>query len=233
MNAGDINLSELIGLITAFLLTLSIFSYIFGDNVIFRISINIFIGVSAGLVITAVLLNVLWPKLLVPMIEKPINENILLIFPIIMGLLTFSFTVPRFSALGSLPLAFLVGVGAATIIGGAVLGTIVPLVGITIDLFDPEVILAPSQNFGSTWINSLLVLIGLVTTLMSFQFTNQPHTDNRPGFKFKTIQSIGRGFIAIAFGVIFFGVMIASQTALVERVNFLKAFIRYFLVPGG
>jgi hypothetical protein len=233
MNAVGFDLSELIGLIAAFLLTLSILSYILGDNFVFRTSVSIFIGVSAGLVVMAGFQNILWPRLFIPLMRNPAEATWFLFVPMLFGIFLFSFLVPQISAVGSLSLAFLVGIGAATVIGGAVYGTIIPLVGISLESFDQNVLLASSQNTETAWINSLLVLFGLITVLLSFQFSSLSRAEKKVGSIRNLVFLVGRFFIAVALGVIFFGVLIASQTALVERVNFLSDFIQYFLSPGG
>ena len=46
-----LGLADVIGAFVGFVLTLLVFSYIFGDNVLFRIAMHIFIGVAAGYVV--------------------------------------------------------------------------------------------------------------------------------------------------------------------------------------
>ena len=192
MNAVGFDLSELVGLIAAFLLTLSILSYILGDNFVFRTSVSIFIGVSAGLVVMAGFQNILLPRLFMPLMRNPAEATWFLIVPMLFGIFLFSFLVPQISAVGSLSLAFLVGIGAATVIGGAVYGTIIPLVGISLESFDQNVLLASSQNTETAWINSLLVLFGLITALLSFQFSNLWRAEKKVGSIRNLIFLVGR-----------------------------------------
>lgn len=233
MNSGAVGFSEIIGLITAFLLTLAIFSYVIGDNMVFRIASSIFVGASAGMVVSGIAANVLWPRLFKPLMDAPVDQKLVLLIPLILGALTFGFLWPKTHAPGAIPLAFLAGIGAATIIGGAVLGTIFPLIGSTLDGFDPKSQVGFGWSTAWSWTNNLLVLIGLITALWSFQFTNllslNPVQKLRMGF----LQTLGRCFIAIALAVIFFGVLIASQAAVVERAQFLKEFVHFLITPGG
>ena len=50
-----------IGAFLGFVLTLLIFSYLIGDNPLFRITVHIFIGVSAGFAAVIALENVILP----------------------------------------------------------------------------------------------------------------------------------------------------------------------------
>ena len=54
----------------AFLLTLFIFSYLIGDNPLFRIAVYIFVGVSAGYVAAVACRQVLWPDLFFPLFTR-------------------------------------------------------------------------------------------------------------------------------------------------------------------
>ena len=58
---------ELISGAIGFLLTLLIFSYLIGDNPLFRSAVYIFIGVSSGYAAVVVWHNVLLPKLFQPL----------------------------------------------------------------------------------------------------------------------------------------------------------------------
>ena len=50
----------------AFIFTLMIFSYLLGDNPLYRIAAYFFVGVSAGYIASAAFWQVLWPRLLLP-----------------------------------------------------------------------------------------------------------------------------------------------------------------------
>ena len=58
---------ELISALIGLILTLMVFSYLIGDNPLFRIAVYLFIGVASGYAATIVWHNVLVPKLFQPL----------------------------------------------------------------------------------------------------------------------------------------------------------------------
>ena len=53
---------ELIGVWCVVLLTLSIFSYLYGDNPFYKAAEHIFVGVSAGYIFTITFWDTIWPN---------------------------------------------------------------------------------------------------------------------------------------------------------------------------
>ena len=116
---------EAIGLIIAFVLTLMIFSYIFGDNLLFKLATHIFVGVALGYALIIVWHEVFWPGLT--------SGNLLSVLPALLLCFLLIFKVRPIqgkvgNVLGNIPLAFVLGVGAALAIGGALFGTLLPQV---------------------------------------------------------------------------------------------------------
>ena len=205
-------MSELISGAIAFLLTIFVLSYLIGDNFLFRASIYIFIGVSAGYVAAVVGHQVIAPQLIKPIFMGSTNEKIITFFPFFLSLLLLAKAVPAFSKIGTPSVALMVGVGAAVAIGGAVTGTLFPQSLAAINIFDFE---------------GILMLLGTITTLLYFQFRAKRGDDGktRRNFIVRIFASIGKVFIAITFGVLFAGVFSAALTALIERLDFLSTFI--------
>ncbi|MBN2550324.1 MAG: hypothetical protein JXB15_14265 [Anaerolineales bacterium] len=221
---------ELAGALLGFLLTLSVFSYLLGDNFLFRLAIHIFIGVSAGFAAVVVWYNVIWPQLIAPMISGSQPDRLLLLVPLILSLLLLAKASPRLSALGTPALAYLVGVGAAVAVGGALFGTIFPQVSASINQFDMEAARQSSAGTGLFLVNGILSLVGTLATLVYFQFGSRPAQGrSQPGPSWlESIALIGRGFIAITFGTLFAGAIAAAMVALIERWDFMIKFILSF-----
>ena len=213
--------ADLIGAVVGFLLTLMVLSYVIKDNALFRLAIHIFIGVSAGYATVLVIYNVVWHQLLVPLILSPLEKFYLVVPPILLGIWLFAKASPKLSRLGSPVVAFLVGVGAATAITGAVAGTLFPQMGATINLFD-----LGATGLGGTkllgWVvNALFILVGTITALAYFHFGVRSRGDQpaqRPLW-IEILAQIGQVFIAVAFGALFAGAYAAALAALVERVS--------------
>jgi hypothetical protein len=217
-----VNVVDLVTGGISFLLTLVVLSYLIGDNPAFRVAIYIFIGVSAGYAAAVAWHQVLYPRLIVPMLSGSFAERLLMVVPLVLGLLLLTKLSPRTARLGTPPMAFLVGVGAAVAIGGAVMGTLFPQTRASMNAFD-------LTGAGQYWLERLsegaVMLVGTVTTLVYFHYGAKatPSGPQRPKLV-SLLGWVGQVFIAVTFGVLFAGVFVAAMTALIERLNFLITF---------
>jgi len=217
----------------SFLFTLLILSYVFGDNPLFKIGTYIFVGVSAGYIAAVAWWQVLWPRLLHPLIFSsiPLKEKGLLLVPLLGALLIFMKISPRLSGMGRIVMAFLVGVGAAVTIAGALTGTLMPQVLGTINAFDMTSVRGKDVSFLIEAVtNGAIILAGTVFSLSYFHFGARPKADGsrRLGL-IELFAWVGRVFIGITLGAIFAGVYAAALTALIERLSSLINFIGNFL----
>ena len=149
MPAFSANITNLITGGISFLLTLMVLSYLIGDNPVFRVAVYIFIGVSAGYVAVVAWHQVLYPRLIVPLLAGSMADRLLALIPLVLGLLFLFKLSPRTARLGNPSMAFLVGVGAAVAIGGAVLGTLFPQTRASMNA------LQPVQHAGQYWLEQL------------------------------------------------------------------------------
>lgn len=210
--------------LVASILTLFVLSYLIGDQVLFRVAIYIFVGASAGYVASVAWHQVLSPQLVRPLLYGDANERLLTLFPTLLVLLLLFKAIPVTSRVGTPSVAFMVGVGAAVAIGGAVTGTIIPQVMATINTFDLD---AASDVFPWQLLEAIVMLIGTVSTLIYFQFTAKRGDDGtyKRNPIVRGVAWVGGVFIAITFGVLFAGIYSAALTALIERISFLINFI--------
>ncbi len=214
MSAIDLSILDLIGALLGFLLTVFIFSYIVGDNVLFRIATHLFVGVAAGYVAIVVIQNIILPQMIWPFFSDNRNEKIFAILFLILGALMLTKISPRLNKLGNPAIAYLVGVGAATAIGGAVVGTIFPQTSASINVF------VENDIFDAFWI-----LVGTLTTLLYFHFgirrkNSEDDVPQRPAW-LDMIGNVGQFFIAVTFGALFSGVYLAAIMALIERASYI------------
>ena len=219
---------EIISALVGLILTLMIFSYLIGDNPLFRIAVYLFIGVSSGYAATVVWHYVLVPKLFEPL-RDPAQLRVLLI-PLLLSFSLFAKLTPRISWIGNFAMAVLVGVGAAAALGGALLGTLIPQVQASMDAFDVRAAGGVSNAF-LMLIEGIVMLVGTVFTLASFHFSAQRAADGTPKRNrlFEGIAWIGRIFIAVTFGVLFAGVYMAALTAMIERLSSIINSIRQLI----
>jgi hypothetical protein len=218
---------ELISAFVGLILTLLVFSYLIGDNPLFRFAIYLFIGVSSGYAATAVWHNVLMPRLFSRLGD--LNQLILLIVPLVLGISLLAKLSPRIAWLGNFAMAVLVGVGAATAVGGALIGTLLPQAEAAMNMFSPT---APGGgNFFARLFQGGVMLIGTVLTLASFHFTMGRAADGavRRNRILDGVAWAGRLFMAITLGALFAGVYMAALTAMIERLSALVNFTRQLI----
>lgn len=215
------NLDQL-GILVGAILTVLIFSYLLGDNFLYRLATHILIGAAAAYVTVTVLADVLWARIVMPIITLRAAADptaAMVIAAVTAGLGAFFGILlllklwPRLAFVGNIPIGYLVGVGAAVALGGAVFGTLGPQVVATAappgGLFSGATA-NPSLNF----ILNVIVLFVTLTTLLSFGFNRAARGGVMSG-----INSLGRFFLAIALGATFALVYVASVTLMVDRVQ--------------
>ncbi|MEE8357339.1 MAG: hypothetical protein V3R33_08540 [Anaerolineales bacterium] len=218
-------LVDFIGVGLGFILTILIFSYPLGDNPFFRLAIHIFIGVSAAYVAIVTINNVLIPRLILPLINGSGGDRLLSLLLLIPSLFLLTKVTPLRKA-GNWSVAILVGIGAATAIGGAVTGTLFPQILGTINSLDSSANSISTNRWGQV-INGFIIILGTITTLLYFHFGTQ----EKPGqpierpLIIERISKIGKVFLAITFGALYAGVYLSALAALVERLTFVWEFL--------
>jgi len=218
----------------SFLFTLFILSYVLGDNPLFRIGTYIFVGTSAGYIAAVAWWQVLWPKLIQPLISPsvPMTDKGLLLVPLFGSLLILMKISPRLTGMGRIVMAFLVGVGAATTVAGALAGTLLPQIFGTINAFDMSSVQGKDASyFIEAVVNAAVILAGTVFALSYFHFGARPKADGtmrRMGL-IELSAWFGKIFIGITLGAVFAGVYAAALTAMIERLSSLINFIGKFL----
>lgn len=214
MSAMNMGTMDLIGALLGLVLTIFIFSYIWGDNVLFRIATHLFVGIAAGYVAIIVIQNIILPQMIFPFFDGTRDEKIFAILFLILGVLMLTKISPRLNKLGNPAIAYLVGVGAAAAIGGALVGTIFPQALSSMDVF-----------FENNIFNAIVILAGTLTTLLYFHFgvrrkSSDEEETQRPVWLENT-GKVGQFFIAVTFGALFSGVYLAAITALIERASYI------------
>jgi hypothetical protein len=223
-----INVTEMISAAIGLVLTLMVFSYLIGDNVLFRIAIYLFIGVASGYAAAVVIQNVLIPRLFEPLGDP--KQLLLTIVPLVLSVSLLAKLSPRISWLGSFAMALLVGVGAATAIGGAVVGTLVPQVQVAGDALNFR---TAGSSSGALFqvIEGGVMMVGTILTLAYFQFGAKRAADGsvKRNPILELLAWLGRIFIAVTFGVLFAGVYMSALTAMIERLSSMINFVKSLL----
>ncbi len=216
--------ADLIWTIVGFVLTLLVLSYVLGDNPLFKLVTYLFVGISSGAVAVIAIYQVIWPKLILPVL----HGDYLTLIPLLLSVLLLAKLFPRVSFLGNISMAYLVGAGAAVAVGGAVLGTLVSQTSAMAAPFDLSTATV-SGNPMAQIAEGVFILIGTLATLFYFQFSARVQanqTIQRSQF-IEVVGKIGQGFIAITFGALLAGVFGSAIAALVERLAFLLTAFRF------
>lgn len=209
---------DLIWMLVSFILTLMVFSYLFGDNSLFRFVSALFIGATTGYFFVILVFQVVLPRLVAPIL----NGSVITLIPLLLSGLLLLKLSPRLAKFGNISMAYLVGTGAAVAIGGAVLGTLFGQIKGTLTAFD---ILQHSTGTSPVFLilEGAFMLVGTIATLVYFNFgaKNTPQKGSKRGWITSIFAWIGQFFIAITLGAVFAGVLTTAITALVERSDFV------------
>jgi hypothetical protein len=229
----DLTALETAGTIISALLTVMVLSYVIGDNILFRIAVHIFVGVAAGYAGALALRTVLYTQLVLPLQTEGLSAvTTIFVISWVLVLLLALKAWPATASLGSLPMALLVGVGAALVVGGAITGTLVPQTLAAMDSLNPFAVAPLTGETGLERVaNVLILLTGTVSTLLYFRFTAKrgPLGEALHSPLSNAVSSVGRIFIALTFGVMYAGALAAAIAVLSERVQFLVGLLRGML----
>jgi hypothetical protein len=209
--------------VVAVLLTLFVFSFLLGDNVLYRLAEHLFVGVAVGYAVVAAFHWVLVPRLLLPLAESLEGQNweqaALSLIGLLLGLLLLLKPVRSLSWWGNVSVALLLGVGAALAIGGALLGTLIPQVAATGDV--PRYLAMYGPGLGL--LSGIIVVVGTIGVVLHMTF-GRGREGRLAALQDAVVQSwggLGRWFILVAFAAILATTFLSRLSLLVGRVQFL------------
>ena len=227
----------MLGAIIAALLTLMVFSYILGDNVLFKLAAHIFVGVAVGYAIIVVFYQVFIPRF-APLVKGEIAPDqlwtyIATLLPavILCCLLIFKIRPAQggvANVLGSITLAFLLGTGVALAVGGALLGTLLPQVTATAGIsLNPSHYPDTETEVGQVaWLNNFIIVLGTLGTLFYFTFAVRAR-GFLGGFREGWVRfwaGMGRLMVIFTLGALFANTVNARVALLISRLEFLLSF---------
>lgn len=206
-------MTEQIGLWAGFFFTLMIFTYLLGDNILYRLAVYVFVGLAAGYITIVTVDSVLLPWLRGTLLASngDIGGAVLGLVPFLLGLLLLVKSFPRVGRVGNIAIAFIIGVGTAVALVGAITGTILPLATAT----GSSVRIDP--------LNGFLIFLGVSTTLIYFQYLARrvPGGGTQRSLLVRAASVVGQGFIVVTLGALYAGAILTSLTIFSERVGFI------------
>ena len=210
-------LNEPIGIWIAAILTIMVYSYLLGDNPLFRIAEHLLVGSAIAYAVVIAIHSVLIPRLFV----RLANGQWLYLIPLLLGILLLAKIRPPWADLGNVSMGLVIGVGAALAISGAVTGTIGPQVQ------DTVASLNPAEHPASGWLgvlNTAIIAVGTIGTLLYFQFSARRSSEGEEKGRGRLVEfgaSVGRLAIMISFGAIFASLVMSRVSLFIGRVQFL------------
>jgi hypothetical protein len=204
---------DVVGMVVGVVLTLMVFSYLVGDNPLYRIALYLFVGCIIGYSLGIVIREVFIARVMGGLLGRDLG----VVVPLVLGLLLLGKGISVTSRIGTIPLAFLVGVGTAVALGGAIVGTIVPQVAATGES------LAFRSFGGAAVTRGLLIVIGTVCTLLVFNNSGQKREGLGAlwGSTVRTLSGVGRIFLICALATAFAGAVTTALTVFVGRSDFI------------
>ncbi|NDJ77493.1 MAG: hypothetical protein GYB65_14670 [Chloroflexi bacterium] len=193
----------------SFVLTLAVFSYLLGDNFLYRLALHILIGVAAAFAVIVAVESVLIPWLDDTLLAESEGRSgaimtalrVLGAVPFLFGALLLLKFSPRLAVIGNLGLAFVIGVGVAVAVIGALAGTVIPLARDTGQALE--------DNTGE----GLVIVVGVVTTLIYFQYlAMQRGAEVRRARIIRWLSAVGQVFVTLTLGALYAGAIVTSLT---------------------
>jgi len=178
-------------------LTLCIITFLYKDNPFFKFAEHLLVGVSLGYIISIYYHNAFIPKVWDPLLKQEFR----IVIPALLGLLSFSILVPKYSWLVRYPIAFTIGVWS----------------GLTIPRNFQGLIFEQVQGTMITTLSlsGVIMVIGVITTVVYFYFSAE-HKGT-----IGNVAHIGIWFIMLAFGAAFGYTVMARVSLLIGRMQFL------------
>jgi hypothetical protein len=227
----------------AALLTLSIFSFLYKDNAVYKFAEHIFIGISAGYFVALEYWNVFIPNLWNPLIDgfRKASYNVFfsvgglsvglpsfpgmeLLVPFALGVLLFTRFSARLSWLSRWSIAAMIGSYAGLAIIGTLQGDLVAQIWANmIPFYSADAWGAVVGTKGAAamlfavleGLRNPLIIVGLLATLVYFFFSRE----HKGGLGM--VSRIGIWFLMISFGASFGYTVMSRVSLLIGRLHFL------------
>ena len=210
--------SSLIGGWVAVGLTLFIFSFLYKDNPLFKLGEHLYVGISVGYSVVVV-----WFEVFIRLVWHELAKgNYEPLIPVMIGLLIWTRFIPKIAWLSRLAFAFVVGFGSGVAIPRVVSSyilkqiedTVNPLVATAGGSVSFSLSFAQLQSWladPQSGINTIILLIGVVTVLFYFFFSVE-----HAGIGYATARA-GIYFLMIGFGAAFGYTVMSRMSLLIGR----------------
>lgn len=202
------------GIMVAAGFTITLYSFLYQDNPLFKLAEHFYVGVSAAYSITLVWFDVILRDVIYgvkDLLVKPMDWTIFLgilglIIPSILGLTLYTRLNRKIAWIGKIPFAFTIGFSA---------GIAIPMMINSKILFQLKPTLQPLWGAGGFEWGAFVIFLGVISTLIYFFFSVE-HKGIIGWFS-----KLGIWFLMISFGASFGYTVMGRISLLIGRVNFL------------
>jgi len=201
----DLTWNQLAWQTLAAFMTLAIFSFLLGDNPVYKFAERFWVGISTGYWTMLLYHQGFHDKVIVPIF---VDHRFVYFIPVLLGLTMWLRLFPKLSWISRFAMAFYIGIST---------GIFIPLALKTSVFLQVEGSIRPLEASGAGF-NYLLVLIGLLCSLAYF-FFSRAHTGIFGG-----MSKVGIYTLMIGFGAGFALTVMGRVALLVQRVIFLKGY---------
>ncbi|MBI3872583.1 MAG: hypothetical protein HY304_05855 [candidate division Zixibacteria bacterium] len=179
------------------LLTLAIYSFLYGDNPFYRFAEHLLVGLSIGYSLVLTVGSIIMPKVVTPLA----HGDFAALVPLLLGGAMFLRLSTRLGRWSQIPMALLIGAGAGASIPAMLQARVLKQMASTI------------SGVGS--VDGAIILMGVLATLTYFVFTRE-----QTGLWGKSA-TVGRYFMMIFFGATFAYTVMSRVALLIGRLEFL------------
>lgn len=218
---------DLFAIIFGVFVTLFIYSFLVKENPLSRAVEHLFIGLAAVFTLAsmydAALTQAIWGT------NRIAEGNYIWLIPILLSLMYFFFFTKKYFYLYRYPVAIVAGIMAGMVITGLIQSNFVAQIQATTEL--PLVGAAATAGTPPEWLNSLIIIIGIITALSFFFFT----WEHRGPLGISV--RIGRYILMATFGAAYGGTVMARMSLFIGRLTFLinenyeEWFWAWYLIP--
>lgn len=222
----DLGSADGLGLLIGWGLTLAFYSFLYRDNVIYKVAENLYVGVGLGYLVVISWFQYIKGPLYEPLVKYWVREDVpgrpdyWLIVPLVLGVFLLARFIKPLAWLSRWSFAFIVGFGSGVAIPTYIQANVLKQLQFTLN--QPIAFSSGPETIQA--INLLVMIVGVISVLIYFYFSME-HKGVVGG-----VSKVGMWFLMICFGASFGYTVMGRMALFVGRVSF---YVNDFLKLGG
>jgi hypothetical protein len=204
------HIMSIVGIWLGVFFTLSIFSFLYKDNPLYKIGEQVFVGLSAGYLFVIAFYDNLIPNLF-QKLGGDFSQEWVLLIPFLLGLMMLAQLFPKIAWVSRYPIATMIGTTAAISMLRYLQSNVIEQLSAT--LINP--FSAPQSGNWVDIVGQVLLVAGTITGLFYFYFSVKPTR------AFTLTSKVGIYFLMISFGAAFGYTVMARISLLIGRLQFI------------